>query len=65
MIPCSECRRPARFLTSKNRHLRARRDHHLCLKCFKKLLAKVALEEERDAQAQTTAGSVRTVECAA
>ena len=43
--PCSECRRPASFLTRKNRLLRARRDHDLCLKCFRKLLAKVAAEE--------------------
>ena len=65
MTHCSECRRPARFLTRKNRRLRARRDHDLCLKCFRKLLAKVAAEEERDAQAQGPTGPIRAYECAA
>jgi len=62
MTRCSECRRRALFLTRKLRRLRARRDHDLRLRCFRKLVARVAAEEERNAQAQALAGAVRALE---
>jgi hypothetical protein len=45
MIACSECGRPAQFMTAKNRKRRARRDHDLCLRCFTKHVEKAKRED--------------------
>ena len=53
MVACSECGRAALFVTAKNRKHRARRDHDLCLRCFRKLNEKAEREDRHESRAHT------------
>jgi hypothetical protein len=59
-----ECGRPAVYVTSTRRRRRARFDHNLCFRCFKKLAAK-ARQEDINAQAKSTPRPLRADEPAA
>ena len=63
MVACSECGRAALYLTAKNRKHRARRDHDLCLRCFRKLNEKAEREDRHErAHTQEAAHDRQTAE---